>query len=79
MDIEQLKYDLKNIYRNYLSDPENESNKVFAGEIYNKYKDLDPFLKPEIATAINNLVDIGFDTGIKKSKDQIKEIFFPCS
>ena len=63
-----------NIYKNYLSDPENEENKILAGKFYNKYKDLDPILKPEIATAINNLVDIGFNTGVKKSQDKIKEI-----
>jgi len=74
MEIEKIKYDLINIYNNYLIDPENEKNKVLAANYYNKYKELDPILKPEIATAINNLVDIGFDTGVKKSQDEIKEI-----
>lgn len=74
MEIEKIKYDLINIYKNYLTDPENEENKSLAAKCYNKYKGLDPILKPEIAIAINNLVDIGFNTGIKKSQDEIKEI-----
>lgn len=62
MDIEKIKYDLINIYKKYLSDPENEENRTLAGNVYNKYKNLYPILKPEIATAINNLVNIGFNT-----------------
>jgi len=74
MEIGKIKSDLINIYKNYLSDTENKENKILAGEFYNKYKELDPILKPNIATAINNLVDLGFDTGVKKSRDEIKEI-----
>ncbi|MDI3544241.1 MAG: hypothetical protein PWQ28_522 [Candidatus Woesearchaeota archaeon] len=74
MNIEKLRSDLINIYKTYLSDPENEENKSLAGRIYNKYKDLDPLLTPEIAIAMSNLVDIGFNTGVKTSQDEIKEI-----
>lgn len=72
--MEKIKYALINIYKSYLRDPENEENHNFAAKCYNKYKGLDPILKPEIAIAINNLVDIGFNTGIKKSQDEIKDI-----
>jgi len=74
MEIEKIKHELINIYKNYLKDPENKENNVLAANFYNKYKELDPILKPEIAIAINNLVDIGFNTGVKKSQDEIQKI-----
>ncbi|MDI3474055.1 MAG: hypothetical protein PWR30_378 [Candidatus Woesearchaeota archaeon] len=74
MNIEKLRSDLINIYKTYLSDPENKENKILAARIYNRYKDLDPILKPEISIAMSNLVDIGFNTGVRRSKEEIKEI-----
>ena len=74
MEMEKIKHDLINIYKNYLSNQDNKENNNLAAKFYNKYKDLEPIVKPEIAIAINNLVDIGFNTGIKKSQDEIKDI-----
>ncbi|MDD3263956.1 MAG: hypothetical protein PHT94_03600 [Candidatus Nanoarchaeia archaeon] len=74
MEIEKIKHELIKIYKNYLTNPEDKENNNLASIYYNKYKDLYPILKPEIATAINTLVDIGFNTGIRKSPNAIKEI-----
>ena len=74
LDINKLKNDLKSIYKTYLVNPEDETLKNKAGELYNTYKDLDPILKPEISFAIRKLVDISFDTGLKISPDEIKKI-----
>ena len=74
LNVSQLKHDLKEIYSAYLINSDDENIKNKAGQIYNNYKDLDPILKPEIAIAINKLVDVAFDTGLKISKDEIKTI-----
>ena len=74
LNINQLKKELEIIYNNYLINPDDENVKNKAGNLYNKYKDLDPFLKSEIAAAIRNLVDIAFDTGIKISREDVIKI-----
>ena len=74
LNVNQLRKDLVIIYTDYLLNSDDEQLKIKAGELYNKYKDLDPFVKYELATAIRNLVDVAFNTGITLSGAGAKKI-----
>ena len=73
-EIEGLKKSLIELYEAYCKENSAGIIKDLAGEIYNKFKDLDPVLDKDTALALRSLVDVAFDTGVKLDKSKAKEI-----
>ena len=74
MDIKKLRSELIQIYKSLLENPDNPNNKKKAARLYEQHKNLEPVLDLDMSLALNSLVDVVYDTGIKLSGERIKEI-----
>lgn len=74
LDMDQLKKELASIYGKYAFDIDMVENRRVANNMYAKYRDLSVAMGDEVALAINRLVDIAANTGVKLTKDEAKRI-----
>ncbi len=74
LDIKKLKKELTNIYTAIFEQEVNEKLKKEAARIYGSYKEAAPLLNSALSHALNSLVDIAFETGIKVTKNQAEKI-----
>lgn len=74
LNINKLKEDLLLIYETYTKDKHDFSIKSKSAELYSKYKDVGPMLDKNILLALNNLVDIAYETGKELDVKYAKEI-----
>lgn len=74
ISIDALRERLRKIYRQYLEGKIDEALEEEMREVYIKYHNLDNVIERSLAIAINHLVHLGWDTGIKRSKEELREI-----
>ncbi len=74
INIEALKERLRKIYKQYLDGKMDAALEEEIREVYIIYHNLDNVIERNMAIAINYLVNIGWHTGIKRSKEEIKKI-----
>lgn len=74
LDPKKLSKEIAQIFREYLLNNLNDKDILKIKEIYAEFHNADQILNKNLAEAINLLVDLGWDTGLKPNKERIKEL-----